>query len=104
MTTVRLRRRSVCGAVVVLAAAAGMSDRSSSRLAAHTAAPTAAGASSCGSAAFLTYEQGKLAAVDWVERSGGRVHTRAIETQSRVVDVTIDLRADETAAHSSALV
>jgi hypothetical protein len=104
MTTARLGRRSVCAGVVVLATAAWMWDRSSSRIAAQTPAPAATSASSCGPAAFLTYEQGKLAAVDWVDRTGARLHTRAIETQSYVVDVTIDLRADETAAHSAALV
>jgi pimeloyl-ACP methyl ester carboxylesterase len=62
------------------------------------------GAASCGSAAFLTFEQGKLAAVDWVERSTGKIHTRVIETQSHVVDATINLRSDETASHSSALI
>jgi pimeloyl-ACP methyl ester carboxylesterase len=81
-----------------------MSGRSSSRIAARVPASPAADSSSCRPAAFLTYEQGKLAAVDWVERTRGRVHTRAVETQSHVVDVTIDLRADETAAHSSAVV
>jgi len=105
MTLVRPGRRSVSAGIVVVAAAVWMFDRSTSRMAAQAAqAPPGAVASSCGSAAFLTYEEGKLAAVDWVERSGRRLHTRAVETQSHVVDVTIDLRADETAAHSSALV
>ncbi len=62
-----------------------------------------AGTTSCGPAAFLTFEQGNLAAVDWVDRTANRVHTRAIETQSHIVDATIDLRSDETAAHSTVL-
>ena len=61
-------------------------------------------AQGCGSAAFLTFEQGRLAAVDWTERTGSRVHTRAIVTQSQIIDDTIDLRADETAARSSQIV
>ena len=52
-------------------------------------------------AAFLTYESGVLVAVDWVERRGGAVHTRSVLTQSRVIDATIDLRDDETAARAS---
>ena len=60
--------------------------------------------SACGSAAFLTFEQGKLAAVEWVERTGNRIHTRAVQTQSQIVEATIDVRADETAAHSSVAV
>jgi len=96
--------RSVTAAVVMLAAVVGMSGRSSIRIVAQAPATAAAGAPACGSAAFLTFEHGKLAAVDWVERTGARLHTRAVETQSHVVDATIDLRADETAAHSSALV
>lgn len=103
MTTVRLGRSGGLTGVVLLAATVCALDRSASRIAARTAPPAAA-ASSCEAAAFLTYEQGKLAAVDWVERTGGRLHTRAVETQSHVVDVTVDLRPDETAVHSSALV
>jgi len=57
----------------------------------------------CGSAAFLTFEQGKLAAVDWVDRSKNQLHTRVVETQSHIVDARIDLRADETAARSSVI-
>lgn len=60
-----------------------------------------AGGSTCGPAAFLTFEQGRLAAVDWVERTENRVHTRVAETQSHIVDAAIDLRPDETAARSS---
>jgi uncharacterized protein len=57
--------------------------------------------SGCAAAAFLTTEKGKLAGVDWVERKAGQVHTRAVLTQSRIIDATIDLRPDETAAHVS---
>src|SRR5215472_3989873 len=69
--------------------------------AARRATNPVAGYVPCGSAAFLTFEQGKLAAVDWVDRSASQVHSRVIETQSHVVDVTIQLRSDETAARSS---
>jgi hypothetical protein len=57
--------------------------------------------SSCAPAAFLILEQGKLAGVDWVEYRASQVHTRTILMQSRVIDATIDLRPDQTAAHSS---
>ena len=59
---------------------------------------------SCAPAAFLILEQGKLAGVDWVEYRGSQVHTRTILTQSVVIDATIDLRPDQTAAHSSVVV
>lgn len=60
--------------------------------------------SSCGPAALLILEQGKLAGVDWVEHVGSTVHTRSILTQSIAIDATVDLRADQTAAHSSVVV
>ena len=63
--------------------------------------PPATAGSLCGSAAFLTLEQGKLAAVEWVDRKASRIHTRVVETQSHIIDATIDLRPDKTAAHSS---
>src|ERR1700733_7764117 len=55
----------------------------------------------CAPAAFLILEQGRLAGVDWVEYRASQVHTRTILTQARVIDATIDLRPDQTAAHSS---
>lgn len=57
----------------------------------------------CPPAAFLIFESGRLAGVDWVERHGTQVHTRTVLTQSRVIDATIDLRPDETVSHSSVL-
>jgi hypothetical protein len=57
--------------------------------------------SSCAPAAFLILEQGKLAGVDWVEYRANQIHTRTILTQSIVIDATIDLRPDQTAALSS---
>jgi len=63
------------------------------------APPAAVGA--CPPAAYLTFESGRLAAVDWVEPRPGAVHTLAIVTQSRIVDATIELRPDQTAARSS---
>jgi hypothetical protein len=70
---------------------------------AQAATAPAAGTASCGSAVFFNFEQGKLAAVDWVDRTANHVHTRVVETQSHIIDATIDLRPDETAAHSSAV-
>jgi uncharacterized protein len=61
------------------------------------------GLAQCGPAAFLILEQGKIAAVDWVTRTDNRVHTRVVEAQSHIVDATIDLRPDGTAAHSSVI-
>src|SRR5438552_8340794 len=55
----------------------------------------------CKPAALLTFESGRLAGVDWVERSAGRVHTRSELTQSLVIDSTIDLRGDQTATHAA---
>lgn len=58
-------------------------------------------AGACAPGAFLILESGKLAGVDWVEREGARVHTRTVLTRSRVIDATIELRADQTAVRSS---
>ena len=55
----------------------------------------------CRPTAFLTFEQGKLAAVDWVEPAAGRVHTKVVETQSHVIDATIEVQPDGTASHAS---
>jgi pimeloyl-ACP methyl ester carboxylesterase len=63
------------------------------------AAPT--GTRACGPAAFLTWESGVLAGVDWVERAGLEVHTRSVLTQSRIIDARIGLRPDETAIQAS---
>ncbi|MBV9625686.1 MAG: alpha/beta fold hydrolase [Acidobacteria bacterium] len=57
--------------------------------------------SACAPAAFLTFESGRLAGVDWVEHRGNQVHTRVVLTQSEVIDASIDLRPDQTARHSS---
>jgi pimeloyl-ACP methyl ester carboxylesterase len=58
-------------------------------------------ASACGDGVFLTLESGRIAGVDWVERKGNQLHSRVILTQSRIIDASIELRPDETAAHSS---
>jgi uncharacterized protein len=63
----------------------------------------ASGIPQCSPAAFLILEQGKLAGADWVEYRANQVHTRTILTQSRVIDATVDLRADGTASHSSVI-
>jgi hypothetical protein len=57
----------------------------------------------CPPRVFLTFEQGKLAAVDWVDRTDRRVHTRVVAAQSQIVDATIDVRPDGTTSHSSVL-
>jgi uncharacterized protein len=69
--------------------------------AAQEASPLTAAVAPCAPAAFLIVEQGKLAGVDWVEHLGLRIHSRTILTQSLTIDATIDLRPDQTAAHSS---
>ncbi|HTL99583.1 MAG TPA: alpha/beta fold hydrolase [Candidatus Omnitrophota bacterium] len=63
--------------------------------AAH-AAPAAAPAT-----AFLTYESGVLVGVDWVDRAGSEVHTRSVLMQSSIIDATVTMREDGTAARSS---
>ncbi len=103
MTNVRLTRSATAASVAVLAAACTFT-RFPRLTAAHVTTAPAIDIPSCGSAAFLTFEQGKLAAADWVDRAANRLHTRVVETQSHIVDATIDLRSDETAAHSSAVV
>jgi dienelactone hydrolase len=96
--------RSATASVAVLAGAVFGIDQPPRLTAAQGVSSPAAGIPGCGSAAFLTFEQGRLAAVDWVDHTANRMHTRVVETQSRVIDVMIDLRPDETAAHSSAVI
>ena len=50
--------------------------------------------------AFLTFESGALVGVDWAERSGDSLHTHSVLMQSRILDATITLHPDGTAAHS----
>jgi dienelactone hydrolase len=66
-------------------------------------AAAAAPATVCSPAVFLTFESGRLEAVNWVERRGDTVHTRSVLTQSHVIDATIQLRPDETAIRSSVI-
>jgi pimeloyl-ACP methyl ester carboxylesterase len=94
---------SVAVSVAVLVGAVCGFGQSPQLTVAQAVAAPAAGTPSCGSAVFLNFEQGKLAAVDWVDRIANHVHTRVVETQSHIIDATIDLRPDETAAHSSAV-
>jgi dienelactone hydrolase len=63
-----------------------------------------AAAPACGPASLVTLERGRIAAVDWVEPTADGVRTRSVEMQSLVLDVRITLRADATAARSSATV
>ncbi len=72
--------------------------------AAQAVTEPADGTPDCGPATFLIFEHGKLAAVDWVDRTADKVHTRVVATQSQIVDATIELRPDATAAHSSVVV
>ena len=62
---------------------------------------TAALASTCPASVFLTYEQGTLAGVDWVDESATRLHSRSELTRSAVIDSTISLRDDGSTASSS---
>jgi alpha-beta hydrolase superfamily lysophospholipase len=50
---------------------------------------------------FLTFESGVLAGVNWVERTGTRLHTRSVLTQSCVIDATIELREDQSESRST---
>jgi uncharacterized protein len=102
MTNHRLLRKAAVSAAVLAGTVCGFDQPSLVAIVQSGAAP-AAGNLGCGSAAFLVFEQGKLAAVDWVDRTANRVHTRVVETQSHIIDATIDLRPDETATHSSAV-
>ena len=95
-----LIRRGVAASVTLLAATTWAIHGSLSVTARQTSAGSVAGSSSDRAAAFLTYERGRLAAVEWVDRTANRLHTRVVETQSHVVDGMIELRTDETAAHS----
>jgi pimeloyl-ACP methyl ester carboxylesterase len=96
--------RSATASVAVLAGAVFGIDQPPRLAAAQAVKAPDAGIPGCGSAAFLTFEQGRLAAVDWVDRTATRMHTRVVETQSHTIDAMIDLRPDETAAHSSAAI
>jgi uncharacterized protein len=95
-----LARSIVATATVLASAGCVLGQNAQQTRPAGATAPTAE-SPTCGPAAFLTFEQGELAAVDWVERSRNQVHTRVIAAQSQIVDATIDLRPDETAARSS---
>jgi uncharacterized protein len=103
MTNLRLLRCAAVSAAVLAAAVCGF-DKPALAATAQPGAAQGAGNLSCGSAAFLVFEQGKLAAVDWVDRTANRLHTHVVETQSHIIDAIIALRPDETAAHSSAVI
>lgn len=77
----------------------GVDDKPAVQVVANKPTQTAA----CSPAAFLTFESGKLVGIDWVEYGANQVRTQIVLTQSRVVDATIDLRPDQTASHSSAV-
>lgn len=55
----------------------------------------------CPDGTFVTLEEGVVAGADWVSHSAGSVHTRSVLTQSRIIDATIELRPDETAARAT---
>ena len=48
----------------------------------------------CGASAYLTYEDGRLAAVDWVAAHGGTVTSRSELTQSAIISATVSADAD----------
>ena len=54
--------------------------------------------------ALLTYEAGVLVGANWIQRRGRRLRTISCLMQSTTRDVTIELRDDETAARSAAVV
>jgi len=60
-----------------------------------------ASATQCPRSAYLTYEQGVLAGVDWVDATAAKVHTRSELTRSAIIDSTIVLRADGSVSSSS---
>ena len=94
-----MNKHSVCA---TLLAALVCGTFAAGQILAETAAPKDSGPSTaCAPGAFLTFESGKLVGVDWVEQQAGQVHTRSVLTQSNVIDATIDVRPDHTAAHSS---
>jgi len=66
-----------------------------------TSAARAATTGPCAPSAFLTFESGTLAGVDWVDQGPMRIHTRSELTQSAVIDATVDLRDDQSAMRSS---
>jgi pimeloyl-ACP methyl ester carboxylesterase len=103
MKNARLIRNATTSLAMLAGAVCGF-EQPPRLTAAQAATAPAPGTPGCGPAAFLIFERGKLAAVDWVDRTANRIHTRVVETQSHIVDATIDLRLDETAAHSSAVV
>jgi dienelactone hydrolase len=55
----------------------------------------------CPRTAFVTYEQGVVTGVDWVDQSRTWVRTRSEVTQSAIIDSTVTLRDDATALQAS---
>lgn len=62
------------------------------------------GAPEASDTALVTYEHGIRVAVDWIQRTGGRVHSVSVLMQSAVRDVTIELGDAETAVRSAVTV
>lgn len=60
-----------------------------------------AAAAPCPPAAYLTFEEGRLAAVDWVTATPAHVHTRSELTQSAVIDSTVGVRDDGSVSKAS---
>lgn len=97
-----MRKTRIIGiALAALVAGAAGGFRQPARRTAPIAKAPEAGTANCGSAVFLVFEQGKLAAVDWVDHTAREVRTRVVETQSHTIDATIHVRPDGTAADSS---
>jgi hypothetical protein len=57
---------------------------------------------SCPPGAFLTYEHGVLAGVNWVRWEGPRLDTRSWVAQSRILEATVEVRPDWTTVRSTA--
>ena len=56
----------------------------------------------CPSAAFVTYEGDKIAAVTWTERSATELRSHSVLNQTLIVDSTVALRPDQSATHDEA--
>ncbi len=56
----------------------------------------------CPSAAYVTLESGRIAAIDWVQAGSTVVHTRSEITQSAVIDASIDVASDQSTTRTVA--
>jgi dienelactone hydrolase len=92
---------------VILLAGLGCGGFAAARAAGEAATAPSPGpphAPACAPATLVTLEHGRIAAVDWVEPTPDGVRTRSVEAQSLILEARLTLRADATAARSSATV